>query len=76
MWTLHFIGKPEAIVRALSVFANSLTGTDRTRFLVALPALETLVNLNNGVPISVNATGADDGAVSVVLMRSNAMHVE
>lgn len=84
-WSVHFIGKPYAIKRALHSYGQSLSGPSRSEFNDARPVLEALVDLNtrNDADFSLNASGegfdnngANARGITVILMRSNAMHVQ
>lgn len=76
-WTVQYIGTAEAIRRALSVYGKGLTGKDQEEFETSRPCLENLVSLSKdlSVSLSLSATGNGD-TVSVILMKSNALHVQ
>ena len=82
-WSVHFIGRPDAIRRALDAYANNLDEASRADFNRAHNILEDLVGLNAGDEVlSLNASGGGNGgkqagqAVTVVMMRSTATHVQ
>jgi hypothetical protein len=80
-WSVHFIGRSDAVKRALAAYGDSLHGPTQASYNRAQRILGELLDLNNGHgQVSLNASGtiADNGTqkISVVLMPSNAMHVQ
>lgn len=83
MWNVHYIGKPDAIKRALAAYADSLEGDPKAHFSEAKPALEKLLDLNSpDTDLSLSASnyrlgsnGVSSG-VTILLAQSNARHVE
>jgi hypothetical protein len=83
-WSVHFIGRPDAIKRALIAYGQNLYGDARAEFRMARPVLEELVGLNTGDDVlSLNASGGSHDehrqavqGVTVILMRSSATHVQ
>ena len=85
-WSLHFIGKPHAIKRALGSFGANLSGADQSEFRRAQPTLEALLDLNaistDALSLSASGQGCVDVkphshcAITVILLQSDATHVE
>jgi len=52
-WSVQFVGKPDAVVRALEghIEKNRLTGQSKAEYEEALPALKTLVQGNAGLVV-------------------------
>lgn len=78
-WSLHYVGKPEAIKRALSAYGSTMKGDDRHAFSRVRYALEQMLDLQSeDALLSLSASdfnGVTNG-VQVVLMQSNAVHVQ
>jgi hypothetical protein len=79
MWSVHFIGKPDAIKRALAAYGNTLPKESRQDFHRARYALEQLLDLcaeDSLMSLNSNSTNGPMGCLSVVLMPSNATQVQ
>lgn len=76
-WTVQYIGTADAIKRALSVYGKGLSGEDQKEFEVARPILEDLVLLSKDATVSLSLSASGNGeTVSLILMKSNALHVQ
>lgn len=76
---VNFVGKPEAIKRALNAYHSNLRGDDRHDFGRARYALEQLLELNSEnaeLHLSASEFNGVTKGVQVVLMQSNATHVQ
>jgi hypothetical protein len=82
MWKISFVGRADAIRRALEKHGQGLTGPDRTGYNNARHVLEQLVELNADSDGIFTLTAVGNGDVtgeciqSVVFMPSNSQHVQ